>query len=132
MDKSEIKHLLNATELVCALENYITRIESYQNNYSSGFWFFSEARGINRHGNYLLAIALRDALQNGDNIATVFSNVDTKRDTIMHQYNLNVPSSWVKGIYSSDLKKVIEMAQHLIPENQAKTEIIPPKPPQLD
>ena len=55
------------SEILMLLNQYIDKIETYTNkqgvkDYQHGFWHHKQSRAINRQGNYLLAIKLRDML----------------------------------------------------------------------
>lgn len=100
------------TKLVKSLEVYIERIESYKDNsgqlnFSSGFLFFKDSRGLNRRANYHLAVQLFNLLNESEqSITDIFSknNLDKLR-------NSSLPLPTLKGIHSWELNSIIEHAE---------------------
>jgi hypothetical protein len=110
-------------ELVKQLNRYIDRVESHKIeegnrkgkiNYAHNFSFFEKPRAINRKANYQLAKQLRDELERGTEVATIFSNrksIEKKRKNLMTEKQLTLPWWYrTRGINSDDLNAVIETA----------------------
>lgn len=103
--------IIGILPLVDQLKAYIERVESYQSDYSHGFWFFAGSRGINRQANYELAKTLLTELMADHNITSTFSNVKLKREGGITNKGLDKLPDYVnRGIHSNELNGIIEAA----------------------
>ncbi len=82
IDKPNIQGPLLSVELQLIeklLKTYIAKIESYQNDYKHGFWFFAESRAINRRINYELAKKMLEDLYRSIETKQVFYIADDNK-----------------------------------------------------
>lgn len=78
----------NRVDSLCeSLDEYIAKVEKNRSSHGSfnyGFWHHGESRAVNRHGNYLLAKALKDMLlrtRSLDGIYGEYNGVTTSSET---------------------------------------------------
>lgn len=105
--------------LIQQLTDYINRIQSHKNNqgkndYTYGFWFFTDSRALNRRANYKLAKQFHKELNNGSSISSVFLNFPAKRAKLKDKASgkkLNESPDYVeRGINSKALNTIIKTA----------------------
>lgn len=105
-------------KLIDKLNSYTNRVEKDGFNCFK-FPFFKDSRTINRKANYALALQLKEKLkkivngESNDSLFDIFNNKQIKNTRIWaaSKQNLEHQPGYHEGIYSSELNKIIKLAQ---------------------